>query len=288
MTINVFWWKPFGNFSDAKVSAYRYHQAWAYLALLNRSVSNFGDVLNKDVIEELTGEKVKWAPLNQAELIAVGSVIDIAEQSDFQGKIIGCGVRDKGLRINRLGTDHILAVRGLFSSQIIRGDESLAVGDPGLLARELYPVIHNRFDRRPLLIPHFNVVNSRTGRKIVRSAVRAGWNVAFPNISAAEMAREISSASFVASSSLHGIIFADSFGVPSQLIDFELSTNREPIFKYDDYYSIFGLPASFKKFSDIMNISLNQLISSKEEHLDIVSSRIDSVIEDIYSMGSLV
>lgn len=289
MAKNVFWWKPFGNFSDAKVSLYRYHQAWTYLALKNRNFSNFGDALNKDVMEFLSGDSVLWSPLDKADYISVGSVIDIAEKSDFSGLILGCGVRDESIKLSRLNTSNIKAVRGYLSANIVNGDNSIAYGDPGLLAREIYnPSKHIHGGKKPLLIPHFNVLNSGDGRKKVKAIASEGWDVAFTNISAEAMAEKIYNASFVASSSLHGIIFADSFGIPSQLVDFGLSTNREPIFKYNDYYSVFGITASFAPVDQVVNRPLGQLIGQKEEDLEKISQNIDSIIEKLYSLRNYI
>lgn len=289
MAINVFWWKPFGNFNDAKVSLYRYHQAWAYLAFKNRAFSNFGDALNKDIMEFLSGESVVWSPLDKADYISVGSVIDIAERSNFNGQILGCGVRDESIKLTRLGTSNIKAVRGYLSASIVNGDRSIACGDPGLLAREIYkPFKCLTGSKKPLLIPHFNVLNSVSGRNKVKAIEAEGWDIAFTNISAKSMAERIYNASFVASSSLHGIIFADSLGVPSQLVDFGLSTNREPIFKYNDYYSIFGIEASFSSVDEIIRQPLGQLIDQKEEHLDKVSQSIESTIEKLYLLNNYI
>ncbi len=64
-------------------------------------------------------------------------------------------------------------------------------------------------------------------------------NVVYPTEPWDEVIRKILDSEFVISSSLHGLIIADAFGVPSRLLKI---TDTEPLFKYRDYYEGTGRP----------------------------------------------
>ena len=60
-----------------------------------------------------------------------------------------------------------------------------------------------------------------------------------PNISPLAFVRALLGAERVVSSSLHGVILAEAYGIPATYLD---SGNGENRFKYDDYYAGHGPP----------------------------------------------
>src|SRR5690606_12954099 len=106
------------------------------------------------------------------------------------------------------------------------------LGDPGLMVREVFGRPSARVGRAPVLVPHFGVLSDASARGTISRFAAAGWNVVLPNLPAREIAHAIASAPVVASSSLHGLVFAHSYGVPTAFVDFEHSGRPEPVFKY--------------------------------------------------------
>jgi len=65
---------------------------------------------------------------------------------------------------------------------------------------------------------------------------------------------QIAQSELVISSSLHGLIVADSFRVPN----LHLVVTNELLgdgFKFDDYYSIYDIPHNYVRFNEINDIS---------------------------------
>lgn len=56
-----------------------------------------------------------------------------------------------------------------------------------------------------------------------------------------EVLRQIAACEFIVSSSLHGLVIADAYGVPNVRVRLSLGLIDE--LKFDDYYSAFGLRA---------------------------------------------
>jgi len=102
-----------------------------------------------------------------------------------------------------------------------------------------------------IFIPHMNSVsvvadNQALLERLKISVVQPYWSYKVPDNEATvgamkhtlrDILNKIRAASFVLSSSLHGIIMADAFGVPARLVVAELHEN---LFKYEDYYASTG------------------------------------------------
>jgi pyruvyltransferase len=108
-------------------------------------------------------------------------------------------------------------------------------GDPALLLPRFYaPRISKRF--RLGIVPHF------TDRKHpIVDRLRAMDGVRILDVSAGveEFVDELCSCEVIASSSLHGLIAADSYGIPSLWIEISGRVTRD-CFKFHDYYSGIG------------------------------------------------
>jgi hypothetical protein len=79
-----------------------------------------------------------------------------------------------------------------------------------------------------------------------------GWEIVLPSVAPLEVAARIAAAEFVATSSLHGLIFADALSTPAQLVSFSGGARAEPLFKYDDYSSIFGMEITPEVASNVL------------------------------------
>ncbi|GAA1510621.1 polysaccharide pyruvyl transferase family protein [Agromyces terreus] len=161
-------------------------------------------------------------------LLSVGSVMHFAKPGDH---VWGSGINGKvaqPVRV-RAGDLHVHAVRGPLSRKYLasRGHDVPEVyGDPALLIAH----VDDRFClagavklRRRLVVPNLNDA----------SRYRHHPDAVSPLADPIDIARLIASSEFVVGSSLHAMVLADVYGVPSR----PLVSGHESTFKYEDYYS---------------------------------------------------
>ncbi len=205
-----------------------------------RQVPNVGDRLSPLLIKHFTGIEADWAPIHDADVVVVGSVLEHIPFG-WTGHILGAGrlLEDSPLHLD---SAKILAVRGPFSARGIAGD--FALGDPGLLADELVSV--ETRDLEIGVMPHWSdtdLVNREWVKKL-HPTVISPWDDPMSVISLIGRCKRI------ITSSLHGVIIADAFGIPRR-------TERAPrfitdpregnFFKLRDYNASVGVPLEFGK-----------------------------------------
>ena len=128
-------------------------------------------------------------------------------------------------RLPLAGLD-VRAVRGPLTRTLL---ESKGVscppvfGDPALLLGILFPELKNVTKRHDI-----TVVTNLNDRD-----VRHGFNTLNPRRSLSTCLRTIAASRLVVGSSLHGVIVAESLGIPAILI----RSQAEPVFKYQDYFA---------------------------------------------------
>lgn len=134
----------------------------------------------------------------------------------------------------------VRALRGRRSREILeqRTGRKFAVplGDGGLLLDELLP---ERPDRTIAvgLIPHYRELASPELEAVRRRL--PGAEIISPLGDPIDILRRIAACESILSSSLHGLIAADAFGIPNRHL--LLPDSGRSRFKYEDYYSVFGL-----------------------------------------------
>ena len=193
---------------------------------------NFGDAMTSWLLPEY-GVLPIHRVAGRARLSGVGSVLEFLP-SHFDGAIWGSGlIRDHEYP---LPDAHVLAVRGPLSRDRIGAPADVALGDPGILvARHL---------RRPAarwdvgLVPHGH---HRSHAGFMGLAESAGARVRVIDVhqEAAAAVREIAACRVIVTTSLHGLVAADSFGIPA------VWTTLDPpleggSFKFHDYEGALG------------------------------------------------
>lgn len=191
---------------------------------------NFGDLFCRDFvghfyptssIENSTGEK---------RLLAVGSIVSRAAAGDI---LAGVGLKEPRVRKGFPREITIWGLRGPLTLEILRergfSSQSLAfLADPGLLAGTIWPKTHNEGSSGWVLIPHYRDFQrySRIAKRYPELTIQS------PDQEPSEIAQSIRQSEGVISSSLHGIIFAHSYGLPA------IALRPPPLegnFKYQDY-----------------------------------------------------
>ena len=193
-------------------------------------VPNFGDALNSWILDRL-GVEHEWAKPEEAELFLGGSILHKIPK-DYYGTVIGTGTLYENDRRD-LRYANVCAVRGELTRERITTSLTPALGDPGLLVPLWVPMPPSKYALG--VIPHWS--DKELGRKYSYGHV---IDVRRP---VGEVLNEIAMCKNVISSSLHGVIVADAFGIPrrAELPPSALTNKWEGgEFKWLDYNSIYS------------------------------------------------
>jgi pyruvyltransferase len=173
-------------------------------------IENFGDLLTELICSHY-GLQATHANPYYAQLVGVGSILDRIP-SDFAGYVLGSGFgRRKSFRPLRKA--RILAARGPLTWERLGRPKDCLLGDPGLLARHLLAEQPAKRFRLGLL-PHYA---DRDLPQFAQFAQQHPDEVLFINARRPplEVFQSIAQCEGIFSSSLHGLIVADAFQIPS-------------------------------------------------------------------------
>lgn len=255
--------------------------------------ANFGDAMSPLIVEKLSGQKTRPSSMWKADMMAVGSVFyhggyligDWAGDNKFRYiktithichsritrpiDVWGSGFlrypHIKRPYIKRRVNFH--ALRGEITKNILRdigvlSDSAVVLGDPGVLFARLWGITSSpRYDIG--IVPHTK--DRVLGEQICSKYTSLGLMVKFIDVSKRpeEVVKDISLCHRIMSSSLHGLIVADSLAIKN--LHMELSTLGYPQedfeLKFRDYYSAFGMPTP-------RSIPGNEILSNPNEFLD--------------------
>jgi pyruvyltransferase len=191
-----------------------------------RRIDNFGDLLGPVIVAAMVDRLGLPASHGSSRLLTVGSILRMAHDGDT---IWGTGANGKSLTVaHPYANLDVRAVRGPLTKDFLVG-KGIAVpevyGDPGLLvghfwSREELAAGRERTD--VVLVPNLHDFPSWRDRE----------NVVDPTAPMADVLGRIAASELVVASSLHGIVVAESLGIPARLV----KPSVEPAFKYEDYY----------------------------------------------------
>jgi len=234
---------------------------------------NFGDTINPLFISIISQKKIVWMNpvLGSVPYIhAIGSIIEFNAPNSI---IWGSGFisEDSDLRATPLA---IKAVRGPKSRQrfLDYGLECPEVyGDPALLFPRVYfPKIEKKY--RLGIMPHYvekqslwlqNIIKSHKDIKIIDVQEEDVWKVIDDMLSCDK----------IASSSLHGLIVADAYGIPSSWISFSDKLHGGT-FKFFDYFLSVGR-------TDTEALKINESTTIKEIESSFYDYKIDIDLEKL-------
>jgi len=200
--------------------------------------TNFGDELSFAIVERILGKPPTRASASEHKLLAVGSILQFAIDGDV---VWGSGDQQNSASAFHFKTLDVRAVRGPLTRQALLncGIHAPAIyGDPALLLPYLFP----EFKRSEtpaydyIIIPHISEIGLFAREN----------NVVWPTEPWQEIVQKITNSKFVISSSLHGLVVAESFGIPARCIN---KTKRVFSKKYLDYYMGTGRPGYTQAFS---------------------------------------
>jgi len=200
---------------------------------------NFGDEASEQLVAKLTGSQPRQALPGDRKLLAIGSVLHRAQSGDI---IWGSGLKSEAALDDHPGGDILVtAVRGPMTLDVLKKNgwdvsRVTEMFDPGVLMQHLWASElkkqspdANRARGKIRILPHFRdeIVFKRWHFDHLNSFISADNDPI-------TVMKQMLGAEIVYSTSLHGIIFAESLGIPAIWID---SPGKEGHFKYLDYYA---------------------------------------------------
>lgn len=195
---------------------------------------NFGDLLNPILLSHY-GFTPIHTTRQEAEILVIGSILDKVPE-DYSGYIIGSGLLYDTKK--NFPNARILALRGDLTRRRIGAPNNTFLGDPGLLITKLFkPKTKKKYTLG--IIPHYIDTNDNRLKSIVS---RYTNEVTIINVMRDPkiVINEIAQCEHIISSSLHGLISADSFGIPNAWIELSNSVKGQG-FKFQDYASCFKM-----------------------------------------------
>ena len=205
----LFWWKE-GNFI------------------------NFGDHISLKMVERIVGGPLecynKKNNRQEKKMLATGSIFYFANQNDI---VWGSGINGKRLsKADYVFTQlDVRAVRGPITRDFLKDNFEIIApeiyGDPALLFPYLFPEFKREINPQLdyvvivhyLDIPYFKDVQDP--------------HIVFATDPWDKVIKAILNSRFVISSSLHGAIIAEAYGIPARLLRL---SDKEPLLKFYDYY----------------------------------------------------
>jgi hypothetical protein len=170
--------------------------------------ANFGDALTPWLLRPRGVLPVLASP-HKARMVGVGSILEHLPD-DFDGVVWGTGlIRDAERALPRAT---YLAVRGALTRDNVGAPEDVVLGDPGLLVSDVVRRHEPRYELG--LVPHSDHWSSPEVQDFQH---RGDPRIRFIDVSGSpdRVVREISRCHHVLSTSLHGLVVADSYGVPA-------------------------------------------------------------------------
>lgn len=209
---------------------------------------NWGDLLSLSLVSLITGKGFSditkiplWEKDEAYRLYCIGSILEHTYSSNYD-------VWGSGLNTNTTGLQSaprkIYAVRGPLTRKVIlkQGYECPEVyGDPALLMPKFYtPKVKKKYKWG--IIPHFSHQKNPWLKRFKDNPDVKIINVLDPTIT--RFIDEVNECEIILSSSLHGIICGDSYGIPSYWIDLrpDYSFGEVNWFKFNDYFLSVGRP----------------------------------------------
>lgn len=224
---------------------------------------NFGDEITRLIIERIFHRTCVWAPMESCKIIGAGSLLQdvVVETKNNNPYIWGTGFIEDGARTIDGQRFRILGVRGeLSKKRIANYDGPIFLGDPGLLASRAVRASQKKYILG--IIPHYVDKNNSTIDDIRKKFENPEDVIVIDATSDCEdVLRQISACSFILSSSLHGLIVADSYGVPNSHLVLSNQV-RGGDYKFIDYFSVFpNRKYASISHEDVLSKSANDIIN---------------------------
>lgn len=252
--------------------------------------SNAGDMFNKTIMNHFKLKYIKTR-MSNANIFNLGSILDqlivhadspLPKVKTKECVITGAGFMHKETEKGEKLTKNlkVYAVRGKLTKnrleKLMGKSIDCVLADPGILLSYIYPYESEK-KYKVGIIPHF-IDKKASGLDNINLNK---YNCKIINIEQdiESLYKEINECECILSSSLHGLVFADSYNIPNRQIILS-DKILGGLYKYQDYYSAYDMelpkPIDLRKeyindntIDNIMQeyIPLDQLIKVKQQAL---------------------
>ena len=208
-----------------------------------RAEQNFGDAISRTIVSHVSGREVVWANHHACEMYALGSLMKSVANHQAEP-------REKGRKPFLWGTGAMNALSGLaFLANVrvalLRGPITAALmkrhdrvfGDTGLLIADALGDAPAREDVVGL-VPHMHFADDPRFLEIAEKNPRIKL-IDVRDDDPHKVVREIASCAHVISQSLHGLVTADSYGIPNTWLD-PKGIHGGAMLKFHDYAAGIG------------------------------------------------
>jgi hypothetical protein len=240
--------------------------------------NNFGDELTIPLLRKVFGIEAVPSRMAEARLIAAGSILDawalrgrrrerlrgflsFSRASDLH--VWGSGFIKPDTSAEWPQRLHFHAVRGRMTAD--RVQRSVPVGDPGILTSLIVDRPATKSASVGLVLHQADWPSFRT------DTVPASWKLISPEAPVEEVVASIASCELIVSSSLHGLITADSFGIPCVWARTNTRLFGGTDFKFHDYASArgtaFNTPLSYAAILGMSQEEVYELGSTPERSI---------------------
>lgn len=253
---------------------------------------NVGDSINNFLMDKLFNIRIIDTLYTDADITGIGSILDDVLDSWEKNKDIdarhikntplfiwGSGFMyyhnkpEKFIRNIQLG-----AVRGNISLQIIndlRGNnDECVLADPGLLISKF--INSNKKLHSVGIIPHHYEVDDEIWKNILKN--NKGTFVIDVRRNPLNVLYEIASCETIISTSLHGLIFADSLNIPNLWCHYSDKTLCGRL-KFDDYYSSYNIHKEPFQVNNDTIIDQRSIVKNYDISHDLVVEKQEQLIE---------
>lgn len=227
---------------------------------LKGTLWNIGDEINRYIVEYVAGRGVEQASLKEADLLAIGSVLGfsyrrgVLDERTHPFHVWGTGAMS-AVEIGGLENFEFSALRGPLTHSLTGYKSGVTYGDPGILASAVWEGAKEQTHAWGL-IPHHSHMEQPWVQKLIENTPDVLLIDVRDKDVAANM-QKISSCEFIASTSLHGLVLADSYKIPSIWL-WNGALHPGGTWKFLDYFA--GIERRTSDFTHVHSISdLNQI-----------------------------
>jgi len=229
--------------------------------------NNIGDSMNYWLANKITGKPVHFVPResDQRKFICVGSILNWADSCSI---VWGAGLANQTDTVNPDAS--ILSTRGPVSTQIAKEHGAVVVfkeqyGDPALLASKYYRGRMGCRNTKVGLIPHYADLHAI-------QSVDHNFKIINVFDPIEKIVDEIKKCQVILSSSLHGLILADAYGVPNRHIKISDYVLGDGLKFYDYFLSVnrtYTLPVNFCRMVKYSESEIVKKVKDQYEPIDL-------------------